>query len=72
LIFKVVGHKATWLGGVLGGVISSFATTVSYARLHDAPGGASLAALVIMIASTILYVRVLILIGAVASKAFCK
>ena len=74
LIFKVVGHKAgTWLGGVLGGVISSTATTVSYARRSaDAPGGANLAALVIMIASTILYVRVLILIGAVASKSFLQ
>lgn len=74
LIFKLVGHKAgTWLGGVLGGVISSTATTVSYARRSaEAPGGANLAALVIMIASTILYARVLILIGAVASGSFLQ
>jgi uncharacterized membrane protein (DUF4010 family) len=74
LIFKFVGHKAgTWLGGVLGGVISSTATTVSYARRSaEASDSASLAALVIMIASTILYARVLILIGAVASGSFLQ
>jgi uncharacterized membrane protein (DUF4010 family) len=74
VVFKLVGHKAgAWLGGVLGGVISSTATTVSYARRsRETSGGENLAALVIMIASTILYVRVLILIGAVASGSFLK
>lgn len=74
VIFKFVGNRAgTWLGGILGGVISSTATTVSYARrTAEAPGSAGTAALVIMIASTILYVRVLILIAMVASGSFLK
>jgi uncharacterized membrane protein (DUF4010 family) len=72
VVFKFAGHRAgMWLGGVLGGVISSTATTVSYARRSvEASGNANSSALVIMIASTILYVRVLIFLGAVAPGSF--
>ncbi len=55
------------LGGVFGGLISSTATTVSYARqTKDASNTSAMAALVILIASAIVNVRVLIEIGVVA------
>ncbi len=60
LVAKFVGAKAgTLLGGILGGLISSTATTISYARRSKTvPGTSSLAAMVIMIASAIVFVRV--------------
>ncbi|MAT14460.1 MAG: hypothetical protein CMJ46_04235 [Planctomyces sp.] len=65
---KVVGPRAgAVLGGILGGFISSTATTVSYARQSNAERSlAPTYALVIFIASTIVNVRVLIEIGIVA------
>lgn len=68
LCYKFLGAKAgTLLGGILGGLISSTATTVSYARrARRTPGVANLAALVIMIASTIVFGRVLIEVAVVA------
>jgi uncharacterized membrane protein (DUF4010 family) len=60
------------LGGVLGGLISSTATTVSYARQargdRDAAGPA---AVVIMVASTVAFVRVLAA-AAVVSETFAR
>jgi uncharacterized membrane protein (DUF4010 family) len=60
MAYKFLGARAgTVLGGVLGGVISSTATTVSYSRrTRNAPESAPLTALVIMIASTIVFLRV--------------
>ena len=55
------------LGGILGGLISSTATTVSYARrarLNRATS--SMAALVVMIASTTVFVRVIVEITVVS------
>ena len=54
------------LGGILGGVISSTATTVSYARrtARD-PASSRLASIVIMIASTVVFVRVMLEIAVV-------
>jgi len=74
LIFKFLGSRVgTWLGGVLGGLISSTATTVTYARRSTGNAGSrELAALVIMIASTILYARVLVLIAVVAGGRFVE
>lgn len=68
VIFKLLGARAgAVLGGVLGGLISSTATTVSYARQsQQSKSSLALAALVIVIASTIVNVRVLIEIGVVA------
>jgi uncharacterized membrane protein (DUF4010 family) len=68
IIYKFFGQKAgTLAGGVLGGLISSTATTVSYARrTAESPTATKTAALVIMAASTIVFARVLILIGASA------
>jgi len=68
VMFKFVGAKAgTWLGGVLGGIVSSTATTVSYARRSkEVPGATRAAGLIIMIASSVLYARLLVLIGIAA------
>jgi uncharacterized membrane protein (DUF4010 family) len=68
--YKLFGAKAgTLLGGVIGGLISSTATTVSYARRCAAKATlAPLAALVIMIASCLSLARVLVEIAAVAPK----
>ena len=61
IIYKFFGRNAgILLGGILGGAISSTATTVSYARgTRDDPLGARTASIVIMIASTVMYVRML-------------
>ncbi|WP_299702647.1 MgtC/SapB family protein [uncultured Pontibacter sp.] len=60
-IYKIFGSKAgTFLGGVLGGLISSTATTVSYARrTKSSKGSSQLAAIVIFIASTVAFLRIL-------------
>ncbi|HEX6903456.1 MAG TPA: DUF4010 domain-containing protein [Thermoanaerobaculia bacterium] len=70
--FKLFGAKAgAALGGVLGGMISSTATTVSHARrTKEDPEGSRLAALVVMIASTVVFARVLLEIAAVAFGSF--
>ncbi|MBT6155213.1 MAG: MgtC/SapB family protein [Planctomycetaceae bacterium] len=63
--YKLFGSRAgTVLGGVLGGLISSTATTVSYSRRSaQKPNLAALSASVIMIATTVTYLRVLLEIG---------
>ncbi len=70
--YKLLGAKVgTWLGGILGGLISSTATTVSYARRTvGTPQIAPLAALVIMIASCVSVARVLVEIAVVAPRFF--
>jgi uncharacterized membrane protein (DUF4010 family) len=66
--YRIVGARAgSILGGIFGGLISSTATTVSFARQGKRdPGAVGTAALVIVIASTIVLVRVVIEIAAVA------
>ena len=66
--FKIFGQRAgTVLGGLLGGLISSTATTVSYARrASHVEGQVAAATLVIMLASTVVYGRVLFEIWLVA------
>ncbi|WP_439880081.1 MgtC/SapB family protein [Pontibacter sp. MBLB2868] len=66
--YKVFGQKAgTVLGGVLGGLISSTATTVSYARrTKDFKSSTSLATLVIFIASVVSVGRIMVEISVVA------
>jgi len=68
IFYKFFGRNAgILLGGVLGGAISSTATTVSYARgTRDDPLAARSAAIVILIASAIMYVRLLAAITIVA------
>jgi len=70
IIYKFVGPKAgIWAAGLLGGMISSTATTVSYARRsRQTPGPVTLAAFVVLLASAIVFARVLILIAATAPK----
>jgi len=69
IIYKFFGRDAgILLGGVLGGAISSTATTVSYARdVRSDPCAARTASIVIMIASTVMYVRVLLAVTVVSS-----
>jgi uncharacterized membrane protein (DUF4010 family) len=71
IVYKLLGPRAgTLAAGVLGGLISSTATTASYARrTSQSSGPAALAAFVIVTASTIVFVRVLVLVGA-TSPAF--
>jgi uncharacterized membrane protein (DUF4010 family) len=65
---KLLGtRQGALLGGVLGGLVSSTATTVSFARrAASGPAAAGLAALVIMIASTVVYGRLITEIAVVA------
>jgi len=72
IAYKFLGRDAGMaLGGVLGGAISSTATTVSYARqARDDGVGHRAAAVVIMIASTVVFVRVLVEIAVVAPPEF--
>jgi uncharacterized membrane protein (DUF4010 family) len=73
IVYKFFGRDAGMLlGGMLGGAISSTATTVSYARLaREDRNGARTAAIVIMIASTIMYLRILLAV-VVVSPEFLK
>ncbi|MBK7645399.1 MAG: MgtC/SapB family protein [Planctomycetes bacterium] len=66
--YRLFGQKAgTLLAGLLGGLISSTATTASYARrTRGAPAIASTAALVVLIATTVVYARVGVLLAVVA------
>lgn len=59
----------TLMAGVLGGLISSTATTVSFARSsRRAPETVELGAMVVTIASTIVFARVLFEVGVVAPE----
>lgn len=66
--YKLIGVRAgAWANGILGGLISSTATTVSVARgSKETPGRPGLAAFVILMASAIVFLRVGILLGATA------
>ena len=66
--FRLLGARAgTALAGVLGGVVSSTATTIAYARFtRTEPKTSRAAAAIIWIASGVVFVRVLVEIGAVA------
>ena len=68
IALKFLGENAGIVaGGLLGGLISSTATTVSWSRrTRDHPEASRAAGLVILIASTVVYGRVLAEIAAVA------
>ncbi len=68
IVYKFFGQRAGIVtGGILGGVISSTATTASHARRSaSAPGSITSAAIVIMIASTVVFARLLLEIATVA------
>lgn len=62
-------REGTVLGGILGGLISSTATTVSYARqTRTQPQISGVAAVVIVIASTVVIARVLLEVAVVAPE----
>jgi uncharacterized membrane protein (DUF4010 family) len=65
--YKLLGARAgTLFGAILGGIISSTATTVSYARRAAAGQGVGLAAMAIMLASAFSVFRVCGIVGVVA------
>jgi len=68
--FRIMGARAgTILAGLLGGVISSTATTMSYARQSKAQEAtSSTAAVVVWIASGVVFIRILLEISAVAPE----
>lgn len=70
--YKFFGsHTGLLLSGILGGTISSTATTVSAARhAHDSTAGAAIASIIVMIASSVSITRVLVEISVVASGSF--
>ena len=70
IAYKFFGRDAgILLGGVLGGAISSTATTVSYARLSKGTvATVASSSVVIMLASVVVYVRVLFEITVVAPE----
>ena len=72
VVYRVAGARVgTLLSGLLGGLISSTATTVSASRLaRGKPERATVAGLIIMIASVVSVVRVLIEMAAVNRSDF--
>ena len=72
VLYKFTGGGAgTLLMGLLGGAVSSTATTVSYAQTEKRDAQTrGLAAIVIMLASTVVYVRVLVEIATVSPGFF--
>lgn len=69
-IYKAVGKNAgTVLNGILGGLVSSTATTVTFARrVTKSPKMARLAAFIILTASTVALVRVLVEVAIVTPQ----
>jgi uncharacterized membrane protein (DUF4010 family) len=72
IVYRFFGARAgVLLGGLLGGVISSTATTVSYARRsRQHPDGARLAAVIVLIANSVVMVRVLVEVWVVGRRLF--
>jgi uncharacterized membrane protein (DUF4010 family) len=70
IAYRFFGNKVgVVLGGILGGLVSSTATTVSYSRrTTDQPKLSRVAAVIIATASTILYFRILLEIATVAPR----
>src|SRR6185295_10975160 len=70
--YKLLGaRKGAAFAGALGGMVSSTAITVSWARRsREHPEGSRLAALVVMIASAVVFARVLVEIAVVAHGSF--
>ncbi|MDI6401532.1 MgtC/SapB family protein [Balneolaceae bacterium ANBcel3] len=72
MTYKFMGDRAgTALGGILGGIISSTATTVSYSKLTSkVPTSGLYASVVIIIASAMVYPRLAIEIAVMAPDYF--
>lgn len=76
VIYKLLGARAgTVVGGLLGGLISSTATTVTYARRSKAEATAQsvpLGTMVILLASAVVFARVLILVATMGREQFSQ
>lgn len=74
LAYRIWGARAgTLVGGLLGGLISSTATAVSYAtRSREQQGSGDRAALVIVLASSVVFVRVLFELAVVAPSVLVR
>ena len=72
MVYKFYGAKAgVLLGGVLGGLISSTASTLTYATdTRQNPNGNAGASVMIMIASTVVFARVLAEVAVVTPGSF--
>lgn len=70
--YRIFGdRRGTALAGILGGMISSTATTVSFSRrVRESPKSVDVCVLAIMLASCVLYVRVLVEIWVAAPGQF--
>lgn len=68
IVYKFLGGRVGLaIGGVLGGIVSSTAATVAYSRQSDrAPATSTGAAVAIMIASTLAFVRIIVEVLVVA------
>lgn len=66
--YKLLGARAGVVpGGILGGLVSSTATTVAYARrAKETPEGEALAAITIIIASSVAVARIIVEVAIVA------
>ncbi len=69
---RIVGaEKGTWLVGLLGGLVSSTATTMVFSRRsRETPGFASTASAVILLSNTMVFGRLLAVIAVVAPAMF--
>ena len=69
--YQILGTRAgTLVGGLLGGLVSSTATTAGYARMtREGTVGERLAARVVLLASVVVFGRVLVEIAVVAPEA---
>ena len=76
IAYQLLGNGAgSVVGGILGGLISSTATTVSTARASrngPADSSTALPSLIIQIASAVVFVRVLVLMGLAAPSQFAR
>ncbi len=72
LAIKAVGpHRALWMTGLLGGMVSSTATTLSFAeRSHSTPRLAPALGVALILASTVMYPRVAVLLLIVNPELF--
>jgi len=64
LLEKKFGDKVgLWLSGIVGGIVSSTATTVAVGRIaHKNPGRAATALQASLLASSMMYIRILVLV----------
>lgn len=74
LAYRLLGSRlGTVLAGLLGGLISSTATTVSYARqARQTPRTLAMASSIILIASAVVFVRVLVELAVVAPASLMR